>query len=64
MEQNGMTFDKDFGYFFPLFFSLLKKREEEKKNLLVKIVSKSHAFLLDPLKKRLGKSSGSESLKN
>ena len=32
-----MTFDHDFGYSFPLFPSLLKKREEEKYNELVKI---------------------------
>ena len=42
-----MTFDHDFGYFFPLFFSLLKKREKEKENELSKIVIKAHAFLLD-----------------
>ena len=27
-----MTFDHDFGYYFPLFSSLLKKREKEKEN--------------------------------
>jgi len=32
IEQNGMAFNHDFGYSFPLFSSLLKKREEEKKN--------------------------------
>ena len=32
IEQKGMTFDHDFGYYFPLFFSLLKKREEENEN--------------------------------
>ena len=47
MEQKGMTFDHDFGYYFPLFSSLLKKREEEKENELEKIVNKGHAFLLD-----------------
>jgi hypothetical protein len=43
-----MTFDHGIGYSFALFFSLLKKREEEKENKLAKIVIKSHAFLLDP----------------
>jgi len=43
-----MTFDHDFGYFFPLFSSLLKKREEEKESYLANIVIKGHAFLLDP----------------
>ena len=32
IEQKGMTFDHVFGYSFPLFSSLLKKREEEKDN--------------------------------
>jgi hypothetical protein len=32
IEQKDMTFDNDFGYSFPLFSSLLKKREEEKEN--------------------------------
>ena len=40
-------FDHDFCYSFPLFSSLLKKREEEKENLVAKLVIKSHAFLLD-----------------
>ena len=31
IEQKGITFDHDFGYSLPLFSSLLKKREEEKK---------------------------------
>jgi hypothetical protein len=39
-----MTLDHDFGYYFPLFSSLLKKGEEEKENELAKIVIKSHAF--------------------
>ena len=47
IEQKGMTFDHDFAYSFPLFSSLLKKREEEKENELAKIVIKGHAFLLD-----------------
>ena len=42
-----MTFDQDFGYSFPIFSSLLKKREEEKENELGKIVIKDHAFLFD-----------------
>ena len=32
IEQKGMTFDHAFSYYFPLFSSLLKKREEEKEN--------------------------------
>ena len=47
IEQKGMTFDHDFGYYFPHFSSLLKKKEEEKENELAKIVIKGHAFLLD-----------------
>ena len=43
-KLKGMTFDHDFGYSFPLFSSLLKKREEKKKNEIAKIVIKSHAF--------------------
>ena len=31
IKQKGMSFDHNFGYSFPLFSSLLKKREEEKK---------------------------------
>ena len=46
IEQKGMTFTHDFGYYFPLFSSHLKKREEYE---VAKIVIKSHAFLLDPL---------------
>ena len=42
-----MTLDHDFVYFFPLYSSLLRKREEEKENELSKIVIKGHAFLLD-----------------
>ena len=30
IEQKGMTLDHNFGYSFPLFSCLLKKREEEK----------------------------------
>ena len=48
IEKKGMTFDHDFGYSFPLFYSPLKKVEEEKENELEKIVIKDHAFLLDP----------------
>ena len=47
IEQKGMTFDHDFGYSFPLSFSLLKKEGREKKNEVAKIMIKSHAFLLD-----------------
>ena len=47
-----MTFDHDFGYFFPRLSSLLKEREEEKENEVANIVIKSHAFLLDLLFKR------------
>ena len=50
IEQKGMFFNHDFGYSFPLFSSLLKKREEEKENEVAKIVINSHAFLLDPSK--------------
>ena len=32
IEQKGMTFEQDFGYFLPLFSSLHKKKEEEKEN--------------------------------
>ena len=46
IEQKGMTFDHYFGYSFPLYSSLLRKREEEKDELS-KIVNKGHAFLLD-----------------
>ena len=42
-----MTFDHEFGYSFPHFYSLLKKRDEEKENELARIVIKGHAFLLD-----------------
>ena len=45
-----MAFDHDFGYSFPLFSSLLEKREEEQENELAKIVIKGHAFLLDSIK--------------
>ena len=48
IEQKSMIFDHDFGYSFPLFFSLLIKKEENE-NGLVKIVDKSLAFLLDQL---------------
>ena len=37
-KLKGMTFNHNFGYSFPLFSSLLKKWEEEKKNELAKIV--------------------------
>ena len=39
-----MNFDHDFGYSFPLFSTLLKKRGKKK---VIKKVIKSHAFLLD-----------------
>ena len=32
IEQKGVAFDHDFGYFFPPFSSHLKKREEENEN--------------------------------
>ena len=44
----GMNFVHDFGYSFHLFSSLLKKREREKDNELVKIVTKIHAFQTGP----------------
>jgi hypothetical protein len=45
-----MTFDHDFGYSFPFYFSsLLKKEGREKENEVAKIVIKSNAFLLDLL---------------
>ena len=48
IEQKGMTFEKNFGYSFPLWSSLIKmgKRNGE---WIAKIVIKSHAFLLDHL---------------
>ena len=52
IEQKGMTFDHDFGYFF--FSSFLKKEERRKGEWLAKIVIKSHAFLLDPFSLVLG----------
>ena len=45
----GMIFDHDFGYYFSLFSSLQKKREEEKMNELAKIVFKIHAFQTGPI---------------
>ena len=42
-----MTFDNNFGYFFPFSLPPSKEREEEKENEVAKIVIKSHAFLLD-----------------
>ena len=47
IEQKGMPFDHDFGHFFPLFSSLLKKEGRRKGELIAKIGIKSHAFLLD-----------------
>ena len=47
IEKKGMPFDHDFCYSFPLFSSLLKKEGREKENEIVKIVIKSHTFLLD-----------------
>ena len=49
IEQEGMTFDHDFGYFSPFLFPP-KKRKEEKENEVAKIMIKSHAFLLGQLK--------------
>ena len=49
IEQKGMTIDHDFGYFFPLFFSLLKQRGKKKRGKNRKILIKSHAFLLDQI---------------
>ena len=50
-----MTFDHDFGYHFPFFSSLLKKREEEKENELAKLLIKSHAFQLGLIRNSKGK---------
>ena len=47
IEQKGMTFDHDFGYFFPFSLPPYKKRKREKVNELAKIMIKGHAFLLD-----------------
>ena len=47
IEQKGKTFDQDFGYSFPLFYSLLKKERRRKGECIAKI--KSHDFLLDPI---------------
>ena len=47
-QLKGMTFDHDFGYFFPFFSSFLKKEEEEKENELAKIVVKTYAFQPGP----------------
>ena len=33
IEQKGITFDHDFGYSFPLFSSLLKKRGKNKRRI-------------------------------
>ena len=41
---NGMAFDHDFAYSYPLFSSLLKKREKEKEDELAKILIKGHVF--------------------
>ena len=43
----GMNFDPDFVHSFPLFSSLMKKREEGKENKVVKILIKSHTFQTD-----------------
>ena len=50
MKQKGMTFDYDFGYYFPLFSSLLKKRGKKEKERISKNHDQSHAFLLDHTK--------------
>ena len=50
LEQNGMTFDPDFGYSFPLFSSILQKEWRRKGEWISDIVIKSHAFLLDHIK--------------
>ena len=39
-----MTIDHDFGYSFPPFSSLLKKREKKRRRNKEKIVIKTHAF--------------------
>ena len=44
IEQKGMTFDHEFGYSFPLFSSLLKKRKEEKEEEKQKSRSKVMPF--------------------
>ena len=36
IEQKGMTFDHNFGYSFPLFSSLLKKRGQKKRRMVSK----------------------------
>ena len=47
IEHKGMTFDRDYGYSFPLFSSSSKKRGKSKGEWIAKIEFKSHAFLLD-----------------
>ena len=47
MFWSGMSFDQDFRYSFPLFFSLLKKEGRRKGEWIAKIGIKTHAFLLD-----------------
>ena len=47
IEQKGVTFDHNFDYSLPLFFSFLKKDERIKGERIAKIVVKSHAFLLN-----------------
>ena len=47
IEQKGMTFDHDFGYFLPLFSSLLQKRGKKKRRMKSKNRVQSHAILLD-----------------
>ena len=44
IEQKGMTFDHNFGFYFPLFSSLLKKEGRRKGELIAKIVIKVMPF--------------------
>ena len=46
-NENGINFDHDFNYSFPLFSSLLKKERIRKGEWIENIVIKSHLFLLD-----------------
>ena len=48
IAHKGTTYNYDFGYSFPLFSSLLKKKEGRKKGeWIAKIMILSHVFLLD-----------------
>ena len=56
IEQKGMTFDHDFCYSLPLFYSLLKKEGRRKKEWIAKIMIRCHAFLLNQIKEILQQS--------